>query len=58
MDLLINEISATGTITETATGTKEFAMKIQMPFLDFLWVAITFFAAFVVFNLFFRKIWK
>lgn len=58
MDLLITQIVASGTIIETATGTKEFILSIDVPFISFVWIAVVFFAAFAVFKLFMIKIWK
>jgi len=57
VDLFIDHITASGTIFETATGTKEFSFSAEIPFLNFVWVAVTFFAALAVFTLFFKKIW-
>lgn len=57
-DVAVSLISITGTSTTLAeTGERIFNFTINAPFLIFLAVAIIFFAAFVVFMLFFKHIW-
>ncbi len=56
--MLISEISLIGTSTPIAeTGEKVYSFTLTIPFLHFAMVAIVFFAAFLVFDLFFQRIW-
>jgi uncharacterized membrane protein len=57
MEQLISQVIATGTILETATGTREIAITFNIPFLAFLAIILTTAISLAVFYLFFRTIW-
>jgi len=54
----ISSITIHGTSTPLETGEKIYDVKVDIPFLDFLNIAIIFMIAFCVFKLTFIDIWK
>jgi len=58
-DNLVSSLYLTGTSTiSTTTGETFWNINIEIPFLDFLTVAIIFLIAFFVFKLTFLDIWR
>jgi len=57
MDILINQIIASGTISETATGTKELFLVLEIPFLHFFCIFLICAFCLALFYLFFKSIW-
>jgi len=56
--MIISQIIASGTIIETATGTKEILMTYSVPFLGVFFIALTTAICLGVFYLFFKVIWS
>ena len=56
--MLIDQIIATGTIAEIATGTREFSITFQMPALHLYFIIATIALCLGVFYLFFKTIWE
>lgn len=58
MTPFIDQIIASGTIIETATGTKEFTITAQVPFFYILLVIAALAISLAIFYLFFKSIWS
>jgi hypothetical protein len=56
--MVIDQIIASGSIIETATGTKEILMTYQIPAITIFFVALTTLVCLGVFYLFFKAIWS
>jgi len=55
---MIDTIIATGTIIESATGTKEILMTYEIPFLNVIFIVAATAICLAVFYLFFKSIWS